>query len=148
MTEIDLITWENPLWEEIISFAEGCSWKAGPVLAEQMRRRQFHGWERVCAACVDGKPAGFCTFAAKDELPEQYDFTPFIGFMFVGEPYRGRRLSERMIEAVISYARELEYGKIYVMSGENGLYEKFGFEKIGAYRTIYGWVDQLFVRSI
>ena len=33
------------------------------------------------------------------------------------------------------------------MSGEHGLYEKYGFEKIGEYRTIFGTTDQLFYKN-
>ena len=67
--------------------------------------------------------------------------------MFVDERFRGNRLSEKMIEAVSNYAKENGYAKIYIMSGEVGLYEKYGFDKIGDYETIYGSVDQLFVKS-
>lgn len=99
-------------------------------------------------SCVGGRVAGFCTFAEKDELPEEYKFTPFIGFVFVDEPYRGNRISELMIQNVILYACGLGYEKIYIMSGEVGLYEKYGFEKVGDYETIYDSVDQLFVKTI
>lgn len=34
------------------------------------------------------------------------------------------------------------------MSGEKGFYEKYGFELIGEYETIYDWTDQLFVKDI
>ena len=148
MTEIYLMTPEHALWEEAISLAEACSWKAGPFLAEKMKKKEFQEWERVCVACVNGKAAGFCTFAGKDELPEQYAYTPFIGFMFVDEPYRGNRLSESMLQSVIPYAYGLGYRKIYLMSGETGLYEKYGFLKLGDYETIYGTTDQLFVKSL
>lgn len=148
MTEIYLITAEHTYWEETISFAETCSWKAGPSLAKKMKENEFKEWERVCAVCVDGKVAGFSTFTEKDELSEQYDFTPFIGFVFVDEHFRGRRLSEMMIQSIVSYAKELGYEKVYIMSGEIGLYEKYGFVKIGDYETIYDSMDQLFVRSI
>ena len=37
---------------------------------------------------------------------------------------------------------------IYIMSGEIGLYEKYGFVKLGDYKTVYGSVDQLFVQTI
>lgn len=53
-----------------------------------------------------------------------------------------------MIQKVIQYAYGLGYDKIYIMSGETGLYEKYGFQKLGDYQTIYGSVDQLFVKSI
>lgn len=99
------------------------------------------------AACVNGKVVGFCTIAERDELPEEYEFTPFIGFVFVDEQYRGNRLSELMLQRATLYAGELGYEKIYLMSGEIGLYEKYGFKKLGDYETIYGEIDQLFVKS-
>lgn len=148
MIEIHLMTAEHTYWKETISLAEKCSWKAGPFLAKKMQENDFKEWERVCAICVNGKVAGFSTFVEKDELPEQYDFTPFIGFVFVDEQYRGRRLSERMIQSIISYAKELGYDKVYIMSGEIGLYEKYGFVKLGDYETVYGSIDQLFVQNL
>ena len=148
MTEIYCMTQKHKYWNETICLAERCSWKAGLYLAEKMKNNDFAAWERVFVACVGGRVAGFCTFAEKDELPEEYKFTPFIGFVFVDEPYRGNRISELMIQNVILYARGPGYEKIYIMSGEVGLYEKYGFEKVGDYETIYDSVDQLFVKTI
>jgi ribosomal protein S18 acetylase RimI-like enzyme len=34
------------------------------------------------------------------------------------------------------------------MSGEIGLYEKYGFTKMGKYKTIYDSIDQLFYKDI
>lgn len=146
--EIYLMTAEHKYWKEVISFAEKCSWKAGPFLAKKMKENELKEWERVCAVYVNGEVAGFSTFTEKDELAEQYDFKPFIGFVFVGEQYRGRRLSEMMIQNIIAYAKELCFEKVYIMSGEIGLYEKYGFVKLGDYETIYGSIDQLFVQAI
>ena len=96
----------------------------------------------------NGEVVGFCTLTEKDELPEKYGFAPFIGFVFVDEKFRGKRLSQLLINNAISYARELGYRKIYIMSGEKGLYEKYGFVKLGDYRTIYDTTEQLFVKLI
>ena len=148
MTEIHLMTAEHTYWKETISLAEKCSWKAGSFLARKMRENEFQEWERVCIICVNGKVAGFSTFTEKDQMSEQYDFTPFIGFVFVDEQFRGKRLSEMMIQRIISYAKEIGYEKVYIMSGEIGLYEKYGFVKLGDYETIYGSIEQLFVQSI
>ena len=46
------------------------------------------------------------------------------------------RISELMIQNVILYACGLGYEKIYIMSGEVGLYEKYGFEKVGDYEDL------------
>ena len=134
---------DHNLWNKTISFAQSCSWKAGPVLAERMKENAFQNWERVIVAVENDGIVGFCTFTEKDELPEEYGYSPFIGFMFVDERYRGNRISEAMIRRVLSYAESIGFRTVYIMSGEHGLYEKYGFTVIGDYNTIYGTTDQL-----
>ncbi len=148
MTEIYAMSGGHQYWNDTMSFAAKCSWKAGAYLSEKMANNEFREWERVFCAVENGKVTGFCTLTEKDELPPEYDFKPFIGFVFVDEQYRGKRLSKLLIDHAASYARELGYQKIYIMSGEIGLYEKYGFKKIGDCKTIYGTVDQLFVKTI
>ncbi len=137
----------HPLWEKTIAFARNSSWRAGPVLAERMERNAFQDWERVIAAVEEGRVVGYCTFTEQDELPEAYGFSPFIGFVFVDEGRRGNRISQGMIEAALRYAGSIGHETVYLMSGERGLYEKYGFTKLGDYDTIYGTRDQLFCRS-
>ena len=52
-----------------------------------------------------------------------------------------------MIKQVIIYAKNAGFDNVYIMSSETGFYEKYGFEKIGDYDTIYGEIEQLFVIS-
>lgn len=138
----------HELWDEVISFAEKSKWSAGPYLADMMRKNSFLEWERVFAAFDDGQPVGYCNFTKHDEMPEENGFSPFIGFIYVDKAYRGNRISQKLIKRVLQYAGMLGYGSVYLMSGEHGLYEKYGFEKIGEYKTIFGDVDQLFRVSI
>ena len=138
----------HPLWEKTIGFAQICSWKAGPYLATRMQKNEFNTWERVVVATEEDSIVGYCTVSEKDELPDGYDFTPFIGFVFVAENYRGHRISEKMIECACNYIKELGYPKAFLMSGEQGLYEKYGFVKLGDYKTVYGTTDQLFSKEL
>ena len=142
--EIQMIQKGHILWDKTISFAQSCSWKAGPYLADRMKVNSFKGWERVVVAVENENIVGYCTFSEKDELSEEYDYSPFIGFVFVDERHRGKRISEKMIRQTLSYAKSIGYRTVYIMSGEHGLYEKYGFEKIGDIHTIYGTTDQLF----
>ncbi len=142
--EILLIQNGHPMWEKTARFAETCSWLAGEFLAERMRDNEFQPQERVIIALDGEQIAGFCTLTEKDALPDDVPFTPFIGFVFVEAPYRGNRLSERMIRCACRYAKEIGYQTVYIVSGEHGLYEKYGFEKTGDYETVYGLTEQLF----
>ena len=138
----------HPLWEKTAAYAQNCSWKAGRVLAKCMLEKGFLPWERVIAAVDSESVAGFCTLTRQDELPEQYGFSPFIGFVFVDERYRGNRLSGQMIRHALRYAEKIGFHAVYIMSGEHGLYEKYGFEKLGDFETIHGTTDQLFRISL
>lgn len=142
--DIQLLQKGHPLWERVIDFAEKSAWQAGPILARWMREDAFRGWERVIAAVEGDEIAGYCTIAERDELPEDCGYGPFIGFVFVSEPFRGRRLSEKMIRRALDYAGTLGHPRVYLMSGEKGLYERYGFQKLGDFETIYGTVDQLY----
>ena len=138
----------HPLWDQTADFAEKCSWRAGSVLAAKMRQNEFTGNERVFAACEEDRIVGFCTLSMKDELPDDSPYSPFVGFVFVDEKARGRRISGMMIEKAAAWAKYKGYDTLYIMSGEKGLYEKYGFEKIGDFTTIYGTVDQLFSKAL
>ena len=146
--EIQMIQKGHILWDKTISFAQSCSWKAGPYLAERMKVNAFKDWERVVIAVENEAIVGYCTFTERDELPAEYDYSPFIGFVFVDERHRGKRISEKMIRQILFYAKSIGYRTVYIMSGEHGLYEKYGFEKIGDFHTIYGTTDQLFHISL
>ena len=146
--DIYLMQQGHPYWEKTIGLAENCSWKAGHYLAKRMKENAFLSWERVVAICDGEQVIGFCTLTEKDELPEKFDYKPFIGYIFVDERFRGNRYSEKMINQVEVYAKELGYAQVYVMSGERGLYEKYGFMKMGDYETVYGTTDQLFSKEL
>ena len=44
--------------------------------------------------------------------------------VFVDEKYRGKRISEQKTDQATKYAKGLGYRKLFIMSGEQGLYEK------------------------
>lgn len=127
--EILPLTKKDALWQELAAYARECSWRAGRELAEQMQKDSFSGWERVFAAFEGGKPAGYCTLKKRDCIPD-LPYTPYIGFVFVGEPYRGKRLSQRLLETAMGYARGLGFREVYLISDHQGLYEKYGFARV------------------
>lgn len=134
----------QPLWEKTIIFAANCSWQAGPYLAERMKIDDFAVWERVFAAEEDDQIIGFAVFSEKDGLPAEYTCTPFVSLVFVDEAYRGNRISEKLIKCALDYAKTLGCQTVYLKSEHRGLYEKYGFEKLGEFEPVSGPADQLF----
>lgn len=74
--------------------------KPGLFLAKDMTDHLFTGWERVFAAYINEEIAGYCTLARKDCIPD-VPYSPYIGYMFVDEKYRGRRLSQKLIQCAM-----------------------------------------------
>ena len=123
------VVFGSDLWGKLAEYADTCSWGAGKNLVKQMRANDFCDWERVFIALVDNCIAGYCTFAKKDCIPN-VPYTPYIGYMFVGEQYRGNRLSEKLINFVFRYAKEQGFDRVYLVSDQVNLYEKYGFIRI------------------
>lgn len=127
---IHSLTNGDPRWDTVAAYAAACSWRAGSLLAQQMRSGAFHGWERIFAAFTDdGSVAGFCELTERDCLPD-IPYSPYIGMVFVGEPYRGHRLSEQLLRAASDYAALLGFSRVFLVSDHVGLYEKYGFRAV------------------
>ena len=146
VVKIQSLMYSDPLWQIVAEYAEGCSWRAGAILAEKMKGNDFSDWERVYAAMDGDQIAGYCTLSKTDCIPD-IPYTPYIGFVFVGERYRGKRLSGKLILSALAYAKELGFDQAYLISDHVNLYEKYGFVKIdekeapwGAMQSIYKYL--------
>ena len=100
------ITSSDELWYKARNYAENCSWRAGKALANAMDNNIFQDWERVVVAIDNEKICGYCTVAKTDCIPN-VPYTPYIGFMFVDEAYRGNRLSQQIISYAMGYLKVL-----------------------------------------
>lgn len=137
----------DPAWGRLMEYARRCPWSAGPYLARQMESRAFAGWQRVFAATHGPEIVGFCTLAAIDCVPE-VSYTPFVGFVFVDEACRGRRISQHMINHVLKYASQVGFDRVYLTTDEHGLYEKYGFQKLADATDQWGRPQQIFAIQI
>lgn len=137
--EIQTVSWhEDKLWEKVAACAAGCSWQpTGRFLSDRMRSHDFSDWERVFAACEGDSIAGFCalskTSSAFGEL-----YAPYIGFVFVGEAYRGRRISGDLCTSALRYAEAAGFSAVYLYSDLVNFYEKYGFVKIDEKESPWG----------
>lgn len=130
-------------WNKYAKKISEVSWRAGTSLAEKMNNRFFSDWERVIVGISGDELACFCTVSKEDGLTDN-SFTPFIGYVFVGETYRGKRVSEQLLSYTETYLKELGFQSIYIVSGEIGLYEKYGYKKNKGLRD-YSWICRKFI---
>lgn len=138
---------ESVLWQKAILFAESCSWIAGKHFAEMLRNNAFEDWEAAFAAVHDGHILGFCTFLKEDYYPENR-YSPWISSVFVTEAARGNRISHKMIEYAVDYAKEKGFSRVYIPSDLSGFYEKCGFTAIDSLMNYAGDWDTIFAKDI
>ena len=118
-------------------YAENCSWgDTGKYLSNRMKNNGFSDWERIFVVLDNNNIAGFCALSKKSSVVNEY--TPHIGFIFVGELYRGNRISEKLCLSAIKYAKEVGLDKVYLYSDLVNFYEKYGFIKIDEKEAPWG----------
>ena len=83
----------------------------------------------------------------KDYIPH-VEYSPYIGFVFVDENYRGNRISELLINYAIEYAKGIGFKEVFLVSSEEGLYEKYNFYKIDEKYDVWGNKQKIFKQEI
>ena len=145
--DVKKLTAADAEWNVLADYAENCSWGAGRTLAEEMRQNHFTGWERVILAEDQGRIAGYCTVSGTDCIPD-VPYMPYIGMLFVGEEYRGKRLSQRMIDDASEYLKELGFSEVYLVSDHENLYEKYGFQVIDEKMAPWGRMQKIYWKGL
>ena len=141
------ITSSDELWSKVRDYAEGCGWIAGKELAEHMDNNFFGDWERIVVATDGEKICGYCTAAKTDCIPN-VPYTPYIGYLFVDEAYRGNRVSQQMICYAMDYLRSVGFHEVYLVSDHKNLYEKYGFHVIDRKMAPWGAEEKIYTQKL
>ncbi len=144
---IKAITASDEMWNKVKSYAYNCSWRAGKSLANAMKNKDFKDWERVIVAFNNDEICGYCTVAKTDCIPN-LNYTPYIGYLFVDEKYRGNRLSQKLIIYSMTYLDSVGFDKVYLVSDHENLYEKYGFKVIDRKMSPWGSEEKIYIQKI
>lgn len=146
--ELKKVDKNTALAEQLVCFVEHFSWEeVKEHLLEVLRGWMFTDWETPFAAVADGRIVGMASIMKTDyyPLPEIY---PWVSCVFVAEPYRRHRISEKLIDFANAYARECGFERTYIPSVHTGLYEKFGYRYLGEITNYGGETDRLYVKEL
>ena len=141
------ITVSDEMWDAVKEYAEKCSWRAGKSLAYNMDNNRFLDWERVIVAFNNEGICGFCTVTKTDCIPD-VAYSPYIGYIFVGEECRGQRLSEKLIQYAMRYLKSCGFDKVYLISDHVNLYEKYGFHVIDRKIAPWGSEEKIYMQEL
>jgi GNAT superfamily N-acetyltransferase len=122
----------------IISWAKTWDWGVGKILAERIRGGLFTDIDVAFVATIAGEYAGICLLEKSDNYGLTPEFSPFITTVYTDPKFRGQHISEKVVATACDYALTLGFGVIYLISNEQGLYEKYGFEQFAQTLTLSG----------
>lgn len=143
-------------WRSLIG---SCGWRAGDFLFSLL------GGNRACEVsevlfeetCGEGAQVlllvegrelvSFCTYAPLDDVQPTL-LTPWIGFVFTAEEYRGRRCAGELISYAEGLAREDGHEFTYISTDHVGLYEKYGYELYQMVKSLDGEDARVYRKKI
>lgn len=128
-----------------------CDWKAGKHLYEYLRD---HRLKKLCGEktevllLTEGSAlVSFCTYAEKDDIPDTV-LKPWIGFVYTFPAYRGHRCIGKLLAYAESLAAKDGFEQIFISTGEEGLYEKYGYELYGFMKDRHGEDSRIYSKKV
>lgn len=149
MTIVDYF--KSPDQARWLARMRSASWPVAGFLADFLARegafaKQF-GAAATVLLLVDGDDlAGFCTYAERDEVDDPV-LTPWLGFAFTFEAYRGRRCLGVLIRHVLKMAAAEGHPTLYISTDHVGLYEKYGFAFVGTGHSVWNDTVRIYARD-
>ena len=126
-------------------------WNASTFLAKMLTDGTFFetvGEGSEVLLLVDGDVlVSHCTFSKYDDI-QPTELTPWIGFVYTFEKYRGNRYAGLLFREAERLAKERSVKEIYLSTNHTGLYEKYGFEYKTMLDDIEGNPSRIYVKHI
>lgn len=134
-----------------LSKIKECDWVAGKFLYElikQEKLKELVGDNVKVLLLIDElELISFCTLSDVDDI-ETTELTPWIGFVYTFDKYRGHRHMGKLI----SYAEEITksngLSNIYISTDQEGIYEKYGFSFIGIIKDRRNEDSRVYTKTI
>lgn len=145
--EIYTLQEADKLWNQLIEYASQISWRAGKSLVRKMNFNVFVDWEKIIVAVENNNIIGFCTVTKTDSSCDE-TYMPFIGYIYIDEKHRGKRLSSQLIDYSVGYLKNLGFDKVHIISNHVNLYEKFGFKVIDTITSKNGEIEKIYQKNI
>lgn len=134
-----------------LSLIQKSDWSAGRYLYELLRDgklKELCGERTKVLLLAEGDDlASFCTYAEQDDIREP-SLTPWVGFVYTFPEYRGKRRIGKLLEHAYMLAKSDGFGRLYISTGETGLYEKYGYTFWKNMKDIHGEDSRVYVMDI
>lgn len=128
-----------------------CEWKAGKHLYEYLRNQRLKDlcgeMTKVLLLTNGDALVSFCTYAEKDDIPDT-DLKPWIGYVYTFPEYRGHRNIGKLLSYAESLAVKDGFEQIFISTGEESLYEKYGYGFYGIMKDRHGEDSRIYSKKV
>lgn len=91
--------------------------------------------------------ACYCTLSRLDDI-QPTDKTPWIGYVYTYPEYRGQRLMGQLLDEAQRLAAHEGAKAVWISTGHEGLYERYGFICTGCFPDIHGSLSRVYTRTL
>ncbi|WP_330959644.1 GNAT family N-acetyltransferase [Photobacterium sp. 53610] len=85
-----------------------------------------------------------CFGLIMNDFISRHDLYPWLSSVYVSPEHRGQRLSGRIFEHAKAIVKTMGYEKLYLTTGHDGLYEKFGWQRIEDGYDLHGEASRIY----
>ena len=126
-------------------------WSAGQFLYQLLsenRLKELCGETTRVFMLTDGNHlVAFCALEELDDVRDT-ELSPWIGFVYTFPQYRGHRYMGSLLDAAYDAAKKDGVKEIYISTGENGLYEKYGYSFYQMMTDMHGEDSRVYRRIV
>ncbi|MGL5676257.1 MAG: GNAT family N-acetyltransferase [Cellulosilyticaceae bacterium] len=146
----DIIAFQErvDLQDKLVQYLKSCSWSSAQLLARFLVNNEFFVEGDCAYFLMDGENVvSFLTLAHQDCIDDK-TMTPWIGFVYTDESYRGKRYSETLIKYALGKAKAEGHTQVYLATDHIGLYEKYGFEYLETKIDVFNEACRVYVYQL
>ncbi len=148
LLQVQKVDRDTKMHARLLDFVANFSWEdVREHTLRVLQNWEFEEWETPFAAIIDDRIVGMVTVMKSDyyPLPEIY---PWVSTLFVAEEYRGRRISEKLIDYANEYSKSLGFDQTYIPTNHVGLFEKYGYCYVKDIVNYSGDADRLYSKEL
>ncbi len=126
-------------------------WTAGALLYTFVKENRFYKERgegaKILLLINEKELVSYCIYAPKDEIINT-TLTPWMGFVYTYPKYRGHHYMKYLFEEVNRLAKIDGYDKVYISTGHDGLYEKYGCTYKETINDVDGKICRVYIYNV
>lgn len=89
----------------------------------------------------------YAVLAKQDDIPST-SLSPWIGYVYTYPSFRGQRLAQKLLNYCEKKAQDQGYSTIYISTGHEGLYERYGYEFLDTMLDMHGHLSRVYPKTL